>query len=213
VRQWRDFAREQGVELEFKVFEIDLEEAIRRDCGREHPVGEAHLRQVAERFLRKGQVQDVPEQGGPAVRLYQPVPGTPPAIMVDLDGTLALMDGRSPFDWSRVGEDAPNRPVVEAVAAARAQGVRIVYCSGRDEAARADTEAWLAEHAGRTPDEPLFMRPAGDSRKDSIVKAELFDAHIRDEYDVRFVLDDRNQVVLMWRGLGLTVFQVAPGDF
>lgn len=55
--------------------------------------------------------------------------------------------------------------------------------------------------------------PAGDMRKDSIVKRELFDAHIRDVYDVHYVLDDRQQVVDMWRGLGLAVFQVAPGDF
>jgi hypothetical protein len=27
------------------------------------------------------------------------------------------------------------------------------------------------------------------------------------------VLDDRDQVVTMWRGLGLTCLQVAPGDF
>ncbi|MDJ0647343.1 MAG: hypothetical protein QNJ60_01435 [Xenococcaceae cyanobacterium MO_188.B19] len=28
-----------------------------------------------------------------------------------------------------------------------------------------------------------------------------------------FILDDRQQVVDMWRSLGLTVFQVAEGDF
>ena len=30
---------------------------------------------------------------------------------------------------------------------------------------------------------------------------------------VFMVVDDRQKVVDMWRGLGLTVFQVAPGDF
>ena len=33
------------------------------------------------------------------------------------------------------------------------------------------------------------------------------------KYNVHFVLDDRQQVVDMWRSLGLTVFQVAEGDF
>ena len=32
-------------------------------------------------------------------------------------------------------------------------------------------------------------------------------------YNVKFVLDDRNRVVEMWRSLGLTCLQVADGDF
>ncbi|MFJ5071268.1 hypothetical protein ACIQC7_33105 [Kitasatospora sp. NPDC088556] len=57
------------------------------------------------------------------------------------------------------------------------------------------------------------MRPTGDSRRDSIVKVEIFDAHVRDTYNVTCVLDDRTQVVQAWRAIGLTVLQVADGDF
>lgn len=57
------------------------------------------------------------------------------------------------------------------------------------------------------------MRPEGDERKDSIVKQEIYEKYIKDRYNVRFVLDDRNQVVDMWREVGLKVLQVAPGDF
>ena len=57
------------------------------------------------------------------------------------------------------------------------------------------------------------MRATGDPRKDSIVKREIFDREIRDRYRVVGVFDDREQVVQMWRALGLTVFQVAEGDF
>lgn len=42
---------------------------------------------------------------------------------------------------------------------------------------------------------------------------ELFDRHARDEYRVLVVLDDRKQVVDMWRSLGLTCLQVAEGNF
>jgi len=59
----------------------------------------------------------------------------------------------------------------------------------------------------------LFMRPEGDMRPDNIVKAELFDTYVRDNYDVQFVIDDRDQVVDMWRRMGLACLQVAPGDF
>jgi hypothetical protein len=57
------------------------------------------------------------------------------------------------------------------------------------------------------------MRETGDRRKDSIIKKEIFDRHIRDVYNIEFVLDDRNQVVELWRSLGLTCLQVADGDF
>ena len=58
------------------------------------------------------------------------------------------------------------------------------------------------------------MRRRDDSRKDSVVKRELFDAHIRGRYFVELVLDDRDQVVSLWRrDLGLTCLQVDYGDF
>ena len=63
------------------------------------------------------------------------------------------------------------------------------------------------------PYDALFMRAEGDSRRDSIVKQEIFDTDVRDRWRVVGVFDDRQQVVRMWRGLGLTVFQVAEGDF
>ncbi|NBU34805.1 hypothetical protein EBS40_09370 [bacterium] len=52
-----------------------------------------------------------------------------------------------------------------------------------------------------------------DDRDDRIVKKEIFDAWIKDRYNVKFVLDDRNRVVEMWRSLGLKVLQVGEGDF
>jgi hypothetical protein len=51
------------------------------------------------------------------------------------------------------------------------------------------------------------------NRKDAIMKEELYRQHIEGKYNIKFVLDDRQQVVDMWRGLGLTVFQVDEGDF
>lgn len=59
----------------------------------------------------------------------------------------------------------------------------------------------------------LFMRRTGDTRKDNIIKREIFNEHIRGKYNVLFVLDDRSRVVREWRAMGLTVFQVAEGNF
>jgi hypothetical protein len=97
---------------------------------------------------------------------------------------------------------------------ASAAGHFVLFCSGRSKAFDVVTVEWLGRHV-LTDDMAwdLFMRPAGDTRRDAIVKLELFDQHIRDHFDVRFVLDDRDRVVAAWRAIGLTVFQVAPGDF
>lgn len=56
------------------------------------------------------------------------------------------------------------------------------------------------------------MKPAGNTEKDSIIKRRMFDK-IKDEYNILGVFDDRDQVVAMWRYLGLTCFQVDYGDF
>ena len=57
------------------------------------------------------------------------------------------------------------------------------------------------------------MRKKGDHRKDSIVKKELYEEHIKNRYEVLCVFDDRNQVVDMWREEGLLCCQVYYGDF
>jgi hypothetical protein len=142
----------------------------------------------------------------------------PGAIIVDIDGTMALNDTghRTPYEYDKVLDDEPNWPVIDVVNAVYATlRYSIVYVSGRPEYCRRDTEAWLDLYA---PDGMLFMR-AGESHKkmdrrsDVEVKREIFDTHIRHEFNVHAVFDDRARVVQMWRSLGLTVFQVADGDF
>jgi hypothetical protein len=41
----------------------------------------------------------------------------------------------------------------------------------------------------------------------------LFEENMRGKYYIEYVLDDRNQVVDMWRSIGLICLQVAEGDF
>jgi len=133
------------------------------------------------------------------------------AIIVDIDGTLAKMNGRGPFEWHRVGEDNVNDPVRKMVNA-YADKAQVIIFSGRDGSCREQTELWLALNNIRY--DALFMRPAGNFEKDNIIKRRLYDQNIAGKYDIDFVVDDRNQVVDMWRKeLGLTCFQVDYGDF
>ncbi|WP_442935118.1 phosphatase domain-containing protein [Micromonospora sp. CPCC 206061] len=141
----------------------------------------------------------------------------PRAVLFDVDGTLALRgDGpgvRAFYHWHRVGEDQPNPAIVELAQTIAAAGRhRIIVMSARDSVCRPETEEWLEDH--NIPFDDLHMRAPRDNRKDAIVKQELYRQHIEGRYDVAFVVDDRNQVVRMWRDvLGLTVLQCADGDF
>jgi predicted kinase len=217
VRDWAELAARFGATFEVHDFtDVPLDECLRRDAGRAEAdrVGEAPIRRMHERYLA-GRNLPLPvpsvEVGGPGV-VYRPPAQAAPVVLVDVDGTVALMNGRSPYDMSRVGEDEPNAPVIAAVRAMHAAGHGVVYCSGRDDSCRAETQAWLDLHVG-VPSLGLFMRAEGDARKDSIVKQEIFEREIRRRWRVVGVFDDRQQVVRMWRALGLTVFQVAEGDF
>lgn len=139
----------------------------------------------------------------------------PKAIICDLDGTLALLGERSPYDTAKAIDDALNTPVanvIEVYAHQKELPVELILISGREEQYRATTEDWLKRY-NITHYRALYLRKHNDRRKDFVVKREIYEAHIKGKYDVIFVLEDRDQVVRMWRDLGLTCFQVAYGDF
>ena len=216
VRDWAELAARLGAQFEVHDFtDVPLEECIRRDVSRPESdrVGEEAIRRMHARYLA-GRNLPLPVPYIPDIspERYDPDLDLPAAVLVDIDGTVALMGDRSPYDWDRVGSDLPNPAVITAVRAMHAAGNAIIFCSGRDAVCRPETEAWLDLYVG-VPYEALFMRPEGDGRKDAVVKREIFDRQIRGNWRIVGVFDDRQQVVRMWRALGLTVFQVAEGDF
>lgn len=132
--------------------------------------------------------------------------------LFDIDGTLAIMGQRGPFDWDKVECDTLNEPVANLAIALHAAGWIVGYCSGRMEAARQGTLNWLRRN--NLPRGKLFMRADGDFRKDNVVKKEIYLEKIFPFHEVIAVIDDRQQVVDMWRDdLGLPCFQVAKGNF
>lgn len=196
-QQIRQLVKGQA-EVEVRMFDADVEECVERDAGRAKPFGAKVIRDMHRQFI------------APAARPYAPPAGLLDAVLCDLDGTLALLNGRNPYDAATCENDTLN-PVVAGILRAMGEGVRLVLVSGREEHHRPKTERWLARHG--IAYDVLHMRATGDNRRDAIIKEEIFDAHIRPHYAVRFVLDDRNQVVAMWRRLGLVCLQVADGDF
>jgi hydroxymethylpyrimidine pyrophosphatase-like HAD family hydrolase len=142
-------------------------------------------------------------------------------IIVDLDGTVADCSHRQhyvntkPSNWQAfeagIPHDAPHQHVIDLVNTLYKAGWTIILCSGRGEQSRRDTESWLSRHGVNY--HRLYMRAAGDYRRDDIVKMELLDQILAEGYNPSFALDDRDQVVVAWRSRGIPCFQVAPGDF
>jgi len=133
------------------------------------------------------------------------------AVIVDIDGTVATRTNRDPYDYSKVLDDASKPDVVEVVASLWRSGHAIIFVSARDDSCFDDTYEWLRLHC--PPTMKLFMRKTGDIRSDDIVKREIYETHIKPEWNVVCVLDDRQRVVDMWREIGLTCLQVDYGDF
>lgn len=207
------------VQLRIQDFPVDIKEAIRRDAARDASVGEAVIRKMSAQFMKNG--SDLPDLDPKYYEKIVPMNefvytednATEKAWLVDVDGTLAhiIKDGRSPYDYSRVSEDDPDERVIALVKELKAAGYKIVVMSGREDSCKADTIEWLGAYG--VPFDEIHMRKTGDGRKDSIVKSELFEEHIRGRYVVAGVLDDRDQVVRMWRSKGLLCAQVAYGNF
>ncbi|MET9699735.1 AAA family ATPase [Streptomyces sp. NPDC006529] len=196
--------------------DVPVEECVRRDAARERSVGEEIIRILAEKHRKatKGgwRLTDAWLNDQPEVVPYVADPALPAAVLCDIDGTLALRGDRGPYDFSRCGTDLLNPSVRHALTAfRRADGDAVVLLSGRSEEHRPQTQEWLARHD--VPYDELWMRASGDQRQDDVVKAELFDRHVRHRFAVRLSLDDRDRVVAIWRRMGLPTWQVNYGAF
>ena len=186
------------VEVNDSFLQVPVEECIKRDLKRLNSVGKDVIMKMYNKYTR------VP------VQPPEYNPDLPDAIIVDMDGTLSLLNGRNPFDASKCDRDLPNQPVIDTICKWQSS-VNIIVVSGRTDDCQPQTEKWLQQYEVNYAG--LYLRKTGDMRKDAIMKEEIYRQHIEGKYNIKFVLDDRQQVVDMWRGLGLTVFQVDEGDF
>lgn len=205
-------------DVEFAVIDctqVSVEECVRRDAARSGSVGEQLIRSMHERMLsaRKSGWKLTADwmNDRPVIKPYAPTGMLPKAVLCDIDGTLAHHVSRGPYEIEKCETDLLDEEVARVLALCDRADDYVVLLSGRQSEFREHTERWLKAN-GVVYDE-LWMRAEGDRRPDDIVKAELFDAHVRDRYDVRFVLDDRDRVVALWRRMGLKCWQVAYGNF
>lgn len=143
------------------------------------------------------------------IKQYVKDPSKKKAVVFDVDGTLMDMTGiRKPYEWDKVGLDKPIQVIVDMMIAYDMMGYQIIVVSGRDGCCVDATKESIIKAVG-FDHFWLFQRNAGDMRKDTIVKEEIFWKHIADNWQVEAWVDDRPCVCRHMRMLGLKVIQVA----
>lgn len=146
------------------------------------------------------------------------------AVIIDLDGTLCNIDHRKHYiegdvkDWKSFNEDVTKDKVNiwcrELVRSLYICNIQIIYVTGREGTQKTieNTAKWLNKN-GCSHCAHIFFRKEKDYRPDYVIKKEIYDLKINYNYDVLFAVDDRKQVVNMWRELGLTCLQCDEGDY
>lgn len=147
------------------------------------------------------------------------------AVVCDLDGTLCDISHRlhhlnpepgKKKNWKGFFEDLTkdelNKPVAHIIDAFLDQRLfKIVFASGRPDDYEKATRQWLEDHG--YPPSDLYMRCRGNRREDFIAKEIILDFEILTRYNPVLFIDDRKQVVDIWRRRGFTCLQCAEGNF
>ncbi len=144
----------------------------------------------------------------------------PTVIICDLDGTLCNITHRLkwmrgekkhwPMFFAGIKDDKVNYWCKQIITILRPYH-KTVLCSGRSLELKDATVKWLDDNKIEYDD--LFMRQAGDFRKDNIVKEILLDFEILTRYTPHIAIDDRKQVYQMWRSRDIVTLACAEGEF
>jgi predicted kinase len=232
--EYLEQARALGYEVDIHVFHVPYAECFKRASARlgHETIHDTETAEKAIRFFFKSYERVEDWEADKVVRHY--MEGDKPfAIVCDLDGTLcnvehrrhhvrtegkkknwmAFMDGIKDDTVNLWCEDLLNR---------FGQDYKIVYCSGRGHEQWQPTVDWLNKNdlldfSNQFLDwenkASLYMRMSGDSRQDNVVKEIILDFEILTRYTPYFMIDDRTQVVSMWRKRGFTCLQCDEGNF
>ena len=138
-------------------------------------------------------------------------------ILVDIDGVVADCGHRVKLipDWdaffAAAKDDKPIQPIIDFLR--EIDHLDVVFITGRPERIRALTIEWFSKY--KLYHDELLMRADGDYREDYVVKRELYEAYRKEmeEEEPIAIFEDRDQVVGMWRELGLLCFQPKKGDY
>lgn len=221
-------AKEAGYNTKIIVLHENYAKCLERMIKRENHEtikNEETARKVLNHFFSK--YERVEDSEADIVDRRWPEGEKPLAVICDLDGTLCNVDHRLHYvqgegkkNWIGFQENLVNDTVNQWCADILYNLIdfddyderyKLVYCSGRTNNYRKLTKTWLYEKYLFFDN--LFMRYEGDYRQDYIAKEILLEFEIKTRYIPHFFIDDRQQVVDLYRKHGYTVLQCAKGNF
>ena len=221
LNQIVSFCKSKGYEVEIVDFcHVPIETCIQRDLSRKGTngyVGEKVIRDMFNKFMKEPVDRNLPAW----------VPNNlPDCIIVDIDGTLAQMKDRGPYEENKVYQDDVRRHVLFTITSLMNANpeLEVFVFSGRSDSCMAETVRWFNDKCNFYVDNvkeclnttdylfaeyfvDLHMRKTGDKRRDSLVKTDMYNEFVKDKYNVIAVFDDRPQVIReCWKVLNLPVF-------
>lgn len=212
IAKWEALADQYKCEIEYKDFWLPFHEAVALDNNddRQHKVGYKVIKSFYERY----KPELLNNKNWDYRFIKSPDFSKKKAIICDLDGTLAVHQGRDAFDYEKCDTDLCEPRLVQLLFDLYKQDYSIIFFSGREKIGNCEqkTISWIEANYGG--EYQLYMREEKDHRPDQIVKEEMYHKYVEPYYNVIAVFDDRNKVVDMWRKeLGLFTCQTYYGDF
>ena len=196
------FCESNGYKIELVDFRPELHTLLKRDRRREKSVGEDVIRTLWKKYPYKEwkNLTELQEENKRSTdsTTFTPVkqdPSLPPAVVVDVDSTLARPVHRDPLDDTRLETDEPNRNIIDLVKALSTNHT-IIVLTGRRERHYDITSWWLDAHGVLYTE--LRMRGDSDDRRDTVFKRQHLE-EIIERYHIRYWIEDRRRVVDMVR--------------
>lgn len=215
VQAFDQLAQELGAELVIKQFYVPYAESLKRNKERGITHIEKYIPQgVIAKFYDTYYHEQYRDELTDKRVIKQPDLTLPPCIICDLDATLALHQGREPFDWDNLMTDKIDPRLRDLLNFHMANGTKVFFLTGRTKYARRNTFMWLLDpKQGLVNGWELIARSRGDFSPGEVYKRKMYEQRIQDKYNVLCVFEDSNKCVSMWRELGLLTCQVANSDY
>lgn len=143
-------------------------------------------------------------------------------VICDIDDTLADRSHRihhvqnDPKDWDAyfggIHNDSviyPTLIILESLF--EYYGYEIVFCTGRQEKFRPQTEKWIKKTG--LIYSSLMMRSTGDFREDSVIKKEMVEKLLKSNLNPTIAIDNSDEVLEMYSSQGIQSYKKVSGDY
>ena len=213
IAKWEKLAQEMSCDIEFKKFYIPFSEAMVRSKKRKEEGGLYISKKVMLGFYKRYFPNELSDEFTDKRIIKEPELKLPNCVICDLDGTLALHQGRHPYEWDKISTDKMDSRLQWMLMKLHDNNQsEIIFVTGRNAEARQATIEWLDKHLG-IKDYKLYTKEPNEYTSGEVYKERIYHEHIENKYNVLCVFEDSDRCVLMWRKLGLLTCQLENNDY